>query len=356
MIILPQKQCLSLLQKILPLFFLSFFLIFACDSELPDNEYPEAPSWLQEIPLAIKEEIILVNYHLPVVTTGKTLQFRALQEGEIQCGINSNPEADEPESWLKQSSLTLNQEGKWRVFARLIKNGASQEPFWAANYTVLQEIPSFKDYSIKANSPQIKNWADSVILYNNIDASSYTNPEEALGPAESDSFSVCSLGNGGSITLFFTQGIKNGPGFDFAVFENGFKKADGSIFMELAFVEVSSDGENFIRFDNLSLLQEPVNEYQSISDRTVFGLAGQAPNSGNNNYGCCFDLNWLVKKEEVFKGQVDLQNIQYVRIRDINGNPDNTNSDSFDQPIYDPWPSQASTGFDLDAIAVINQP
>src|SRR5437868_4541796 len=72
--------------------------------------------------------------------------------------------------------------------------------------------------------------------YANFGDSSY-----AIGKADG---SIVSLGDGGIAVVTFTTPIKNGPGFDFAVFENSF---DGA-FLELAFVEVSSDGTTFFRF------------------------------------------------------------------------------------------------------------
>jgi len=66
-----------------------------------------------------------------------------------------------------------------------------------------------------------------------------------------DSF-VLALGDGGSATLGFASPIANGPGFDFAVFENSFD----DLFLELAFIEVSSDGSHFVRFPAISLTPE----------------------------------------------------------------------------------------------------
>ncbi|MEM1001677.1 MAG: T9SS C-terminal target domain-containing protein, partial [Bacteroidota bacterium] len=60
-------------------------------------------------------------------------------------------------------------------------------------------------------------------------------PEDALGLATN---TPVSLGDGGIATLTFDTPISDGPGFDFAVFENSFNDT----FLELAFVEVSSDG------------------------------------------------------------------------------------------------------------------
>ena len=62
-----------------------------------------------------------------------------------------------------------------------------------------------------------------------------------------------SLGDGGTVVLTFPQPIGDVPGPDFAVFENGFKAFDNSFFLELAHVEVSSDGVNFYRFPSSSL-------------------------------------------------------------------------------------------------------
>ena len=54
---------------------------------------------------------------------------------------------------------------------------------------------------------------------------SFGSGPSALGPADatpSATTPVVSLGDGGQITLSFAQPITDGPGFDFAVFENGF--------------------------------------------------------------------------------------------------------------------------------------
>jgi hypothetical protein len=50
---------------------------------------------------------------------------------------------------------------------------------------------------------------------------------------------------------------------------------------------------------------------------------------------------------------VDLQNIGFVRVVDMIG--DGSETDSFGNPIYDPYPTTGSAGFDLDAIGVMHQ-
>ena len=72
-------------------------------------------------------------------------------------------------------------------------------------------------------------------------------PDIALGPPDGGgccmgSLDVVSLGNGGTIVLGFDgNGIQDGPGVDFVVFENAFETA-GGIFAEAATVAVSDDG------------------------------------------------------------------------------------------------------------------
>ena len=69
-------------------------------------------------------------------------------------------------------------------------------------------------------------------------------PDNALGKAQGSPYDVVCLGRGGVITLTFDAPIRDGAGWDFAVFENSFSDT----FIELAYVEVSSNGTNFTRF------------------------------------------------------------------------------------------------------------
>ena len=77
-------------------------------------------------------------------------------------------------------------------------------------------------------------------------SSNWQTPELALGQAVGSSYDIVCLGDGGSIVLTFDNPIYDGEGYDFAVFENSFSDT----FLELAYVEVSSDGVNYFRFDN----------------------------------------------------------------------------------------------------------
>ena len=170
-------------------------------------------------------------------------------------------------------------------------------------------------------------------------------PSKALGKAVGDSFDVVTLGDGGRITLTFGGRITNGVGADFAVFENSFSDT----FLELARVEVSSDGTNFVRFKAISLTANPINGFGSVDPTNIEGFAGKY----RQGFGTPFDLG-------VLNGTpgLDVNNVRYVRIVDVIGN-----GSAFDDypgefggpfPVYDPYPQVGSAGFDLDAVGVIH--
>lgn len=165
-------------------------------------------------------------------------------------------------------------------------------------------------------------------------------PSLAFGKAKGDSFDIVSLGNGGQITLTFDKAITNGEGFDFAVFENSF--SDG--FLELAWVEVSSDGNTFVRFTNDSKTASAVSAFGVVDPTNIDGLAGKY----RQGYGTPFDLQLLAATPGL-----DVNAITHVRLIDIVG--DGTALDSSGDIIYDPHKTTGSGGFDLDAVGVINQ-
>ena len=165
---------------------------------------------------------------------------------------------------------------------------------------------------------------------------------------------IVSLGDGGQAVVTFPKPIKNGPGFDFAVFENGFidqTLKPGTAFLELAFVEVSSDGINFFRFpavsNNDTTLQ--LESFDGIDASKINNLAGKYI----VNYGTPFDLSDL----ENING-LNVNQVTHVRIIDVVGalNESFATRDSRGAKINDPWPTPfAQSGFDLDAIGVIHQ-
>lgn len=181
-------------------------------------------------------------------------------------------------------------------------------------------------------------WTDYVVGADAV--AGWQTPEKALGAPVGDSYDIVSLGNGGRITLTFDQPIRNGSGYDFAVFENSFSNT----FLELAWVEVSSNGSDFYRFNNYSYTPNTVGAFGSVDPTNIHGLAGKY----RQGFGTPFDLAELAGISGL-----DLNNIGYVRLIDLIGN--GSESDSLGNKIYDPYKTTGSAGFDLDAVGVINR-
>lgn len=166
-------------------------------------------------------------------------------------------------------------------------------------------------------------------------------PDEALGAPEGNSNDVVVLGEGGSITLSFGEAILNRSGPDLCVFENSFSDT----FLELGFVEVASSAAGFSRFATASYTGNPLGPFDTIDPTQVTGFAGKY----RQGYCTAFDLDALREREEVRSGLVDLEAIQYVRIVDVTAVDGATDCGS--RPIYDPYPTAHTAGFDLDAVA-----
>jgi len=136
----------------------------------------------------------------------------------------------------------------------------------------------------------------------------------------------------------------------FAVFENGFSTM-GSYFLELAFVEVSSDGNTFVRFPPTSLTDTSVQvtTFETIDPTKINNLAGKYI----ANYGTPFDLVELAENPAI-----DISNITHVRIVDVVGSLADSLAtfDAQENKINDPFPTPFPTGgFDLDAVGVIHE-
>ena len=180
----------------------------------------------------------------------------------------------------------------------------------------------------------------------------YGDPADILGIASGVPTEAVSLGDAGSVTVKFADPIYDGPDFDFAVFENGISSGDPAlIFMELGFVEVSSDGINFARFGALTSRTTAVASFEETDPDDYDNLGGNRL-AGT---GTEFDLFELSNHPLVISGDVDLNAILYVRIEDVVGN--GSRSDFMGNPIYDPFPTPFITGgFDIDAVGAINVP
>jgi len=207
--------------------------------------------------------------------------------------------------------------------------------------------------AIKADSSCFINWASKCHIQRglkqiNVPDSGFASVGSelsAIGPASSNG--VVSLGDGGIATLTFNPPITNGEGFDFAVFENTFLDT----FLELAFVEVSSDSLSWARFPNTSLTQntQQTQAFGFTQPTQIHNLAGKY----RHPYGTPFDLQDLA-----MMSNIRINEIRYVRLIDVVGSIDTIwgKKDSYQNIINDPWPTPfPSSGFDLDAVGVIHQ-
>ncbi|WP_437839296.1 hypothetical protein [Sorangium sp. So ce1153] len=156
-------------------------------------------------------------------------------------------------------------------------------------------------------------------------------PEIAFGPPRGGgccggSTDVVSLGNGGTVTFGFSGNlIVDGPGPDFIVFENAFETSPTTVFAELATVEVSQNGVDWIAFP-------------CTATAAPYGsCAGWHPVLANSKTNSIDSTDPEVAGGDAFDlADLDLRFARYVRITD---RPDLT----------------GATGvFDLDAVAIAN--
>ena len=210
--------------------------------------------------------------------------------------------------------------------------------------------------AIAADDNQFVAWATSVVVTRgpqdisnpNSPLASFGEEANAIGPATpNNSMDAVSLGDGGSALVTFERPIRNGEGPDFAVFEND----NNGGFLELAFVEVSSDGVHFVRFPATSLTQTETQtgSFAFIDPTFINNLAGKF----QIGYGTPFDLEELADS-----ANINIDSIVYVRIIDVVGNidPQYATYDAFGHIVNDPWPTDfANCGFDLTGVGVIHQ-
>ena len=206
---------------------------------------------------------------------------------------------------------------------------------------------------VHVNSGKITSWcSDASVNRGWVDIADTPMGKVVLGNppdvySKADRF-VMSLGDGGSATIHFNTPLTNFAGPDFAIFENGFAFQTG-YFLELAFVEVSANGKDFIRFPAVSLTDTlKQRDNGSILDPTKLkNLAGKH----QAEYGTPFDLDEL---KDTLKDQID--SIKYIRIVDVVGSLVDSLAryDSKGNKVNDPWPTPFNSGgFDLDAVAIL---
>lgn len=285
----------------------------------------------------------------PVIHVGAVLEFLPPDPGvEMEVGTTAGA-AIQPDQWILGSSVTLNTLGDVTVFARLIEaeEGCAGAHF-AHTYRVAEAYPgdSGDSTAVAMEAPEIAGWAsgwvDPVSYGTDVDAK-WRTPENALGPATGTSFDTVVLGRGGRIVLTFGAPVTDEPGADFVVFENGFTG-----FRELGRVAVSSDGEHFTEFPTAYLGTEPVDQYGQHDAALMTGFAGKY----RRGFGTPFDLALLAGHPNAANGKLNVAAITHIRVEDIIG--DGSQSDSFGNPVYDPYPTIETAGFDLEAIGIIH--
>jgi len=226
---------------------------------------------------------------------------------------------------------------------------------WFSTQLIAQYAPAvglLGSTAISKDSTIIHNWAASCsiergwinIADTSMGKATSGDYDKALGKADN---ATISLGDGGIATLSFVYPIYNGPSWDFVVFENSFD----DFFLELAFVEVSSDGQNFFRFPAHSLTQNDsqITTFGILNTSKINNLAGKY----RGGYGTPFDLSELPSYS-----QLNVQHITHIRIIDVVGSVDTTYGtvDTALNMINDPFPTPFPvSGFDLDAVGVIHQ-
>ena len=292
---------------------------------------------------------------LSVVHVGAELTFGTGDGRPVQVGLSTDPQASEPREWLDRSTLRLGSDDvpqTLKVFARVADPSCVAVVWFEHLYQVREAyLPAAGQEQSAAVGPddsRISGWASgwvSPVAWGSEVEDQWKTPELALGQAQGTALDIVTLGRGGEIVMTFDPPISNGPGSDLAIFENGATDT----FLELAFVEVSSDGVHFVRFDSGYMCAEPVSAFGALDPTCLSGLAGKY----RQGFGTPFDLELLRYAPLVQSGVVELSAITQVRLVDIVG--DGSATDSFGNPIYDPYPTVGSAGFDLDAIAVLGE-
>jgi hypothetical protein len=262
-------------------------------------------------------------------------------------------------TWLDMSKLGRVQKVRCSLSSSDMGSWGMNTPAYFCIDDVMLEEPNYvgrNDKPIHKDSAVFTGWAtscnvkrgyinimDTLAKDNNSNRASYGKPENAIGKPDNQ---VISLGDAGSATLTFGKPFKNQAGYDFAVFENSF---DGK-FLELAFVEVSSDGIQYARFPAVSSTQifTQLDNSAIIEPLELHNMAGKYPVF----YGTPFDLEELKDSPGI-----DINKISYIRIIDAVGSLKSgfCTFDSKLNKVNDPYPTPFQTGgFDLDAVGILS--
>lgn len=244
---------------------------------------------------------------------------------------------------MKQISLFISLFITFSILAQPYAPAAGEEGSTAIPF----DDPSFVSWA--TNVEVIRgyiNIEDTTVYYQDSNKATFGEPENAVGTASNITTDAVSLGDSGIAIVTFNQYITNGPGYDFAVFENGITDE----FLELAHVEVSSDGINYVRFPSHSLTQTetPVGSFGSLNPVEIHNLAGKY----RVGFGTPFDLEELKDSP-----MLDVEKITHVKIIDVVGALGEKGTfDSYGNKVNDLFPTPFNTGgFDLNGVGVINE-
>jgi hypothetical protein len=334
---------------------------------------------------------VFCNYVSKYLPAGAVLTFTTPLHGvAIETGTSASADADGPDAWTAGSTVTAAAVGALRVFARAVDGESPVGGVFSFTYNVVDSFPGTNaagsiigSEHIARTSPAIAAWPVACAEFvRGLDRSSaspaFDDPARALKGASGP----VNLGNTGSITLVFDPPASDGPGADLAFFENGFTTS-GGLTAEYGFLEVSSNGFDFVRFDAATLrdpasVPDPTGVMTGWNTTLDWGIMGRYPSGA----GDLFDLAWLAGKRAVVEGRVDLSRISHVRLVDIIGidearlaGPDDSqfpradhralissllgtydSSDCFGNVIFDQYPTVGTGGLDLDAVAWVLAP
>ena len=234
------------------------------------------------------------------------------------------------------------------VFVMLVNLSWSEQVWGGAYSGPTQVAGAAVDLAIPATSPRFIQWANAIDATRTHFAPRGSSAISLTGVNSLGDLSASEIASGdspGYLTVTFPKSIRNGPGADFAVFENGFAfGSPNGLFAEFAYVEVSTDGTNFARFPSIFTNTAPVTgsgAFAGFDVSNVYNLAGKHA----SGFGTPFNLDDLLLNTLVLANQVNLADIRYVKLVDIPGN--GTFKDSQGNPILDNWLTTATGGFDF---------
>jgi hypothetical protein len=184
------------------------------------------------------------------------------------------------------------------------------------------------------------------------------------GPSQGGT-DIYQLGIGGVVVIELASAATDGFGTDLIVYENPFLVFggdQGESWIEAAFVDVSSDGLTWVRFPtSYAGEQGPFSPFIGVPLTWYSGFAGVSHASAWPVFGAdpfdvvagggdAFDLADLADDPQVQLGFVNLQNIRFVRITDVQAG---VATDTEGNLIWDCGDPNFATA-DIDAVCAVN--